>query len=107
MSTSNSIEVKLVAEIESLLSKLKETPKASEEYSKLVERLSKLHKLKTEEHTQTTDDSAFVMPYGIKLPSLDTALIVAANIFGILWITRYEKENVVSTKSLSFLPKMK
>lgn len=85
------IEVKLNAEINSLLDKLKETTKDSEEYGIAVDRLSKLSKLKSDEKTQ--------------LPSLDTALIVIANIFGILWLTRYERENVINSKALSFIMK--
>jgi hypothetical protein len=77
----SSIETKLDAEILSLLAKLKETTKDSEEYINLVERISKLHKLKTEERSKPL--------------SLDTVLIVGANIFGILWLARYERENVI------------
>ena len=75
------IETKLDAEILSLLAKLKETTKDSEEYVNLVDRISKLHKLKTEERSKPL--------------SLDTVLIVSANIFGILWLARYERENVI------------
>jgi hypothetical protein len=35
--------------------------------------------------------------------SPDTMVLVAANIFGILWITRYERENVVTSKALGFI----
>ena len=75
------IEVKLDAEILSLLAKLDETTKDSEEYANLIERISKLHKLKTEERSKPI--------------SADTVLVVAANIFGILWLARYERENVI------------
>jgi hypothetical protein len=37
--------------------------------------------------------------------SPDTLALVAANIFGILWITRYERENVVTSKALGFIQK--
>jgi uncharacterized protein (DUF342 family) len=84
------IEAKLDEEIISLLSKLDETPdKNSEEYASLVERVSKLHKLKVEERP--------------KPMSKDTALAVAANIFGILWIAGFERENVITSKALSFV----
>lgn len=79
-------EVKLDAEINSLLDKLKETTKDSEEYGKLVERMSKLHKLKAEERPK-------------QRISPDTALVVAANIFGILWLARYEREHVIKSPS--------
>ena len=88
----SSIESKLDREINSLLDKLRETTKDSEEYDALVDRMSKLHKLKSEEKT--------------KLPSLDTALVVGANIFGILWLTRFERENVITAKTaLGFVMK--
>lgn len=79
------IESKLDAEIISLLNKLKETTKDTKEYADLIDRMATLHKLKTEER--------------LNLPSMDTALVVAANIFGILWLTRFEKENVVTAKT--------
>jgi hypothetical protein len=85
------IETKLEEEILSLLSKLSETQKDAEEYSAIVDRLSKLHKLKSEE--------------GLKPISPDTALVVAANLFGIIWLTRYERENVISSKALGFVMK--
>jgi hypothetical protein len=30
---------------------------------------------------------------------MDTVLLVAANIFGIVWLARYEKENVIRSQS--------
>lgn len=77
----SSIETKLDAEIQTALEELKNHDKTSDAYGQLVERIAKLHKLKIEEE--------------FKLPSLDTALVVAANIFGILWLARYERENVI------------
>ena len=86
-------ETKLDAEIQSALAELETHEKTSEKYGVLVERIAKLHKLKTEERP--------------KLFSPDTALVVAANIFGILWITRYEREHVITTKALGFVPKLR
>jgi hypothetical protein len=91
MFTKSQTETKLDAEINSLLAKLKETTKETEEYGILVDRIAKLHKLKTEERP--------------KQISPDTALIVAANVFGILWLTRYERENVINSKALGFIMK--
>jgi len=87
----NQIQSKLDDEILRSLDKLTTLDARSEEYAAIVERLTKLHKLKTEERLQ--------------LPSLDTALIVGANIFGILWLTRYERENVINSKALGFVMK--
>lgn len=79
--TKSETESKLDAEIASLLDELSACQKTSEEYSSLVERLTKLYKLKTEERS--------------KQISPDTVLVVAANLFGILWLARYERENVI------------
>ena len=84
-------EVQLDAEIRAALRELKDLDKKSEEYGTLVDRIAKLHKLKVEEHP--------------KRISPDTALIVAANIFGILLITRYEGEGVITSKALGFIMK--
>jgi hypothetical protein len=92
-----SIETKLDAEINSLLDKLKETTKDSEDYGTLVDRIAKLHKLKAEEHVQLIEDNQSALPYGLKPPSFDAVLFTAANIFGILWLARYEKENVIKS----------
>jgi hypothetical protein len=75
-------EVKLDAEILSALEELANHKKTSEEYGAIVDRISKLHKLKAEEKPKRS-----VSP--------DTVLVVAANIFGILWLARYERENVI------------
>lgn len=77
------IQSQLDAEITSALDKLSAMPdKDTKEYGELVDRISKLHKLKTEER--------FKLPF-----SVDTALVVGANLFGILWLTRFEKEHVI------------
>lgn len=82
MFAKNQIEAKLDAEITSALTKLASiSDKTSKEYATLVEHISKLYKLKTEGRS--------------KAVSPDTVLIVAANIFGILWLTRFERENVI------------
>lgn len=77
------IQSQLDAEITDALEKLSAMPdKNTKEYGDLVDRISKLHKLKTEER--------FKLPF-----SLDTALVVGANIFGILWLARFEKTEVI------------
>jgi uncharacterized protein (DUF342 family) len=83
MFTKTQIETSLDAEIQTLLKKLSETTdKTSDEYSKLLEKVSKLHKLKAEEKPKFR-------------PSPDTVLMVAANIAGILWLARFEKTDVI------------
>jgi len=102
------IETKLEEEITSQLSKLSETQDA-EEYGAAVDRISKLHKLKTEEANTSlariTAEQKLLLDSRIKLPSADTLLAVGANLFGILWLTRYEREKVISSKALGFVMK--
>ena len=94
MFTKSATESKLDAEINSLLVKLNELEdKSYDDYAKLIDRVSKLHKLKAEERPK-------------RVVSPDTVLLVAANIFGILWLARYERENVIRSKSaLGFVMK--
>ena len=92
MFTRSEIEAKLDAEIQAALGELENLEKTSEEYGTIVERVSKLHKLKAEEKPKPI--------------SPDTLLVVAANIFGILWLARYERENVIKSRTaLGFVMK--
>lgn len=84
----STIESKLDQEIVSSLDELGNHESTSEEYGMIVDRVAKLHKLKSDER--------------LKLPSMDTVLIIAANIFGILRITRYEREHPLTSKALGF-----
>lgn len=79
------IVVKLDEEINTQLDKLATLRDDPEKYGAAVDRIAKLQKMKSDEQT--------------KLPSLDTALVVGANIFGILWLARYERENVIKSPS--------
>ncbi len=87
MFAKSQIESKLDEEIIASLEELGNHKKTSNEYGTVVDRASKLHKLKSDER--------------LKLPSLDTVLIVGANLFGILWVTRYEREHVITSKALA------
>lgn len=89
MFTKNETESQLDAEIRSALTELKLLEKTSEDYGTLVERISKLHKLKTEERSRQI--------------STDTALNVAANIFAILVIVNHERAGVITSKALGFV----
>ena len=100
------IETKLDAEIQAALKELTSHSKTSEEYAAIVKHISELHKLKIEEVEQTAklqkqeQELAAEQRFGFsKQISPDTVLIVAANIFGILWLARYERENVIRSKS--------
>ena len=82
----------LDAEIQAALAELASTDKKSDDYGKRVDHIAKLHKLKTEERSKPI--------------SKDNLVIVAANIFGILWLTRFEREHVIPSKAaLGFVMK--
>jgi hypothetical protein len=95
MLTKSQTETKLDAEIQSALDTLASFPdKTSEKYATLVEHISTLYKLKAETRP--------------KQISPDTVLNAAANIFGILWLTRFERENVIKARSaLGFVSKLR
>jgi hypothetical protein len=65
----------------------------SKDYPVLLERLAKLYKLKE------TDAP--------KRVSADTVAIVAGNLIGILLILHYERLNVIGSKALSFVMKLR
>lgn len=89
----NQTATKLDNEIVAALEKLETLEKTSEEYGTLIDRIAKLHKMKCEECPR------------MKPVSWDTALVVAANLYGIIRITTFEGEHVISTKSLGFIMK--
>lgn len=82
---------KLNDEMNVLLDKLEQHRDDPQKYGDIVDRIVKLQKMKSDER--------------LKLPSLDTALFVGANIFGILWLTRYEKEHVINSKAFGLILK--
>lgn len=65
----------------------------SPEYEKLVDRLSELHALKV----NNTKNGL----------SKDTLATIIANIAGILLILQYERVNIVGTKALAFVQKLR
>lgn len=67
---------------------------ASEEFKALVERLDTLYRLKEIDKTNNP-------------PSVDvnTVIVVAANLFGIVLICNYEKAHVLTSKAMNFLTK--
>ena len=116
MPNKTEIETKLDAEIQSALDKLNGLEPKSEEYGLVVNRITALHKLKIEE----VDQNAKLTKLDVEMEKLasenrfgftkqispDTVLVVAANIFGILWLARYERENVIRSRSaLGFVMK--
>lgn len=90
----SNIASQLDAEITVALEEMEKSRDDPTKYAEIMERVSKLQKLKPES--------------GLKPPSMDTVLIVGANIFGILWLTRFERENVITARSaLGFVMKPK
>lgn len=84
-------ESMLTAEIEAALSELKDLKKDSAEYAKMLEHVIKLHKLKAEEKPKKVNP--------------DTALIVTANIVGILAILNHERLHPITSKAMNFVAK--
>lgn len=109
MFAKSSIEAKLDQEIISALTELETLRDNPEKYDAIVERIAALHKLKSEEASNEfkTQEALHKIESEsrLKLPSTDNMLVVAANIFGILWLTRYEREHVISSKALGFVMK--
>lgn len=68
-------------EITAALEELESLRDNPEKYAATLERVARLQKMKSHK--------------GLSLPSPDTMLIVGANIFGILWLARFERENVI------------
>jgi hypothetical protein len=83
----------LESEIGRLLDLLSVKQSDSEEYGKVLDRLSKLHKMKVEETPESV--------------SRDTLVIAATNLLGILLIIRYENVNVISSKAMGMVQRLR
>lgn len=92
MFTKQKINSALDREIESALKELEKNRDNQEKYDAIVDRIATLQKQK---------------PRGLVAPSMDTVLIVGANLFGILYLARFERDgNVIKTpKSFGFILK--
>lgn len=85
------LESKLDAEILFLLEELETVRDNPEKYATNVDRIAKLEKLRSE---------------GLRPPSWDTVLLVGANIFGILYLARFEREHVIKApQAFKFIQK--
>lgn len=84
-------ESMLDAEIVAALGKLKDLDKTTKEYGDLLDRIAKLHKLKLEEQPEKI--------------SPNNALLVAANVFGILAVVHHERVGVLTSKAIGFIIK--
>jgi hypothetical protein len=81
MFTQRKIDSALDAEITSALAELEKSRDDPEKYNATLDRIGRLQKTKPQSGL-------------FKLP-LDTMLICSTNIFGVLWLARYERENVI------------
>ena len=79
--------------IDALLTRMSEEDYDPEEYAKMLDQLTKLYKLKETESRERV--------------SKDTLVLVTANLIGIVLILGYEKANVITTKALSFVTRLR
>jgi hypothetical protein len=87
----------LQEEITALIEAMSDQDRTSEEYATMatvVKTLMEAHAVET-----TANKPNF--------PSADTMLSVGGSLVGILLIMSFEKANVITTKSLNFIPKFK
>ncbi|UVK59319.1 hypothetical protein SEA_PHEROBRINE_36 [Gordonia phage Pherobrine] len=87
----------VTAAIDELLAEMHEQDKDSEIYNDMVAQLTKLYELKEIDHK--VDSPGRI--------SMDTLAIVAANVVGIAMIVMHERENVITSKALPLLAKLR
>lgn len=81
--------------INDVLSELRGHDVTSDEYAKTVTQLERLHKLKVKE----TPNPQRVSP--------DTWATIGAHLAGIVLIVGYERTNVITTKAIGFVQKLR
>jgi hypothetical protein len=86
-------KTKLELEIDRLVLELKKHEPLSDDYSTTLNQLKELSKVQKEQ------SPARVSP--------DTAVIATANLAGILMIIKHESVNVIASKALGFIPKLR
>jgi hypothetical protein len=86
-------KTKLEIEVDKLVRSLGDYSTNSKEYGEVLERLVKLHKIRQEDKPDKVNPN--------------TALTAAAHILGIFMILQYEHLHPISTKAMSFVPKIK
>lgn len=91
----------LDAAITHVLDHMSEVKCESEEYAKLVDHLAKLYKMKE------IDAAVRAEVENSRRVSPDTMAIVGANLLGILMIIGHERANVIATKALGLLTKLR
>lgn len=88
-------ETELDKTIRRAYAKLNEHDVMSDEYSKVLDRIIQLNKLKDAEEKHQ------------KQISPDTMVLALTNLVGIAMIIRHENLNVITSKATSFIPKLK
>lgn len=83
--------------IDSLLEEMSTLSGDDPEYAKMADQLTKLYALKEVDHKVESNGRV----------SMDTLAIVGANLAGILMIVGHERANVVTSKALSLLTKLR
>lgn len=83
--------------INSLLEELSGHTSESQEYAQIVDQLTKLYALKEVDHKVGSN----------KRVSADTLAIVGGNIIGIVLIVGHERANMLTSKALTLLTKLK
>jgi hypothetical protein len=78
-------------EIGGMFVELRELHSDSEEYALILDRITKLHKLKADEQPPRV--------------SPDTLVMVGANLLGIVMILSHERLNIITTKATSLVLK--
>lgn len=83
--------------IDELLYEMHQQDKDSDTYNDMVDQLTKLYSLKEVDHK--VDSPGRV--------SMDTLALIAANVVGIAMIVVHERENVITSKALPLLMKLR
>lgn len=79
--------------IEDILAELKGFTADTDEYAKIMDQLCRLHAMKIDERSP-----------GV---SRDTMANIVGNLMGILLILEFERTNVITSKAMSFVSKLK
>ncbi|QAU06743.1 hypothetical protein HWC66_gp37 [Gordonia phage Chikenjars] len=87
----------VTAAIDELLKEMHEQDKDSDVYNTMVDQLTKLYELKTIDHKVNAESRI----------SMETLAIVGGNLAGILMIVGHERANVVTSKALTLLMKLR
>ena len=84
---------KLELAIDEVLIDMSHHSPTTDEYGKLLERLQDLHKMKEDEKPSR--------------PSSDVLIQCATHILGIAMIIRHEEINIITSKALAFVPRVR